>query len=561
MFSRLCISLTLCAGVAAAQATPSPHTTTPTAHTPSKADSAADAANAASPDPAFASINIRPANTDAQNRNYGIQFMASGGLTFSSMPLKSLVTFAYGDGREMQLVDGGPKWADSDQFDIHAQLDKSDMPAWEKLPGPQRMEFLRSRMQTMLQQRFKLKGHTAKISTPANVLVQAKGGSKLKEVPAPTPAELQDDQKRRQANKPSDPPQLGLDVTPVGWVGHAVKIQELMGALGYALSAQDKPLLDQTGLTGYYDLALKIIKQEDGPSPAQQVEEQLGLRFDARNVPIKKFVIDSAEKPTIDAVEESTATPVEALPPPPPHIHFDVVSWKRCGPGAKGSPKVDMPMDSDFVGYHCQPIVHIIYFAYVGPTPFGLSGHPSWVDNDLYDFQAKVTPEDIAAWKNLTINERRVAVRDVLADQLKLQIHVDKTPQPAYALTVAKGGPKLTEYKVGEQWKIPDGRILEGRQHVFIGDISYFQNVSMNTFAAGLAAHLDRPVLDQTGLFDTYDVSLPLAKATNANPFVDLGDEEGSVESGLEKLGLRLVTAKIEADGLVVDHIERPPEN
>jgi uncharacterized protein (TIGR03435 family) len=521
--------------------------------------SAAGAANAASPGAAFASVNIRPANTDAQ-RNYGIQFMASGGLTFSSMPLKSLVMFAYGDGRQMQLVDGGPKWSDSDQFDIHAQLDKSDMPGWEKLPGEQRMEFLRSRMQTMLQQRFKLKGHIATISTPSLVLVQAKGGSKLKEVPAPTPAELQDDQKRRQANKPSDPPQIGLDVTPTGWVGHAVKIQELMGGLGYALSAQDKPLLDQTGLTGYYDLALKIIKQEDGPSPAQQVEEQLGLKLESRNTPIKTFVIDSAEKPAIDAAWDSTATPV-VRPPPPPHIHFDVVLWKRCGPDAKANSKVDMPMDSDFVGYHCQPIQHIIYFAYVGSMPFRLSGHPSWVETDLYEFQAKVAPDDIASWKALTINERRVAVRDVLADQLKLQIHVDKTPQPAYALTVEKGGPKLTEYKFGEQWKIPDGRILEGRQHVFIGDISYFQNISMNSFAAGLAAHLDRPVLDQTGLLSTYDVSLPLAKAAGANPFVDLGDEEGSVESGLEKLGLRLVTAKIEADGLVVDHIERPPEN
>jgi uncharacterized protein (TIGR03435 family) len=286
----------------------------------------------------------------------------------------------------------------------------------------------------------------------------------------------------------------------------------------------------------------------------------LGLKLEARNAPIKTFVIDSAEKPDIDPAD-ATTPPVITSAPPPPHIHFDVVSWKRCGPGSKPNPKIDMPMDSDYVGYHCQTIYHIIYFAYVGPTPFGLSGHPSWVDNDLYDFQAKVAPEDIAAWKKLTINERRVAVRDVLADQLKLQIHVDKTPQPAYGLTVEKGGPKLTEYKVGEQWKIPDGRILEGRQHVFIGDISYFQNSSMNELAAALTAHLDRPVIDQTGLLDTYDISFPLAKPSGQSPFANLGDEEGSVESGLELLGLKLMPAKIEADGLVVDHIERPAEN
>ena len=69
-------------------------------------------------------------------------------------------------------------------------------------------------------------------------------------------------------------------------------------------------MVDQTGLTGYYDLALKIIKQENGPTPAQQVEAQLGLKLESRNVPMKAFVIDSAEKPVADAVEVAAA-PVE----------------------------------------------------------------------------------------------------------------------------------------------------------------------------------------------------------------------------------------------------------
>jgi uncharacterized protein (TIGR03435 family) len=520
-------------------------------------------ANADASGPAFETVTIRPAIVSDGQRSYGIQFTASGGLTFSSMPLNSLVMFAYGDASEMQLVAGGPKWADSDPFDIHVQMDKPDMQDWDKLSGVQRMERLRPRLQTMLEQRFKLKGHTATVSTPAYVLVQAKGGSKLKKIPAPTPAELQEDQQRRRANKASDPPQFGLDVTPTGWTGHAVRMPELLNGLGYALSAQDKPMLDQTGLAGYYDLALKIVKQEGGPSPAQQVEEQLGLRFEARNAPIKTFVIDSAEKPTLDAPDSAAPTLVaEPATPPPPHIHFDVVLWKRCKDDAvKGSTRVDMPMDSDFVAYHCQPIYRVIYFAFTGPGPFRLSGHPSWVGDDLYDFQAKVTPDDIAAWKAMTINDRRIAVRDLLADQLKLQIHVDKTPQPAYALTVAKGGPKLTEYKVGEQWKIPDGRILEGRQQVFLGNVGYLQNATMTNFVADLSARLDRPVVDQTGLAGSYDILLPLTKATGTNPFVNIGDEEGSVESGLEQLGLKLVPAKTEADGFVVDHIERPPEN
>jgi uncharacterized protein (TIGR03435 family) len=279
-------------------------------------------------------------------------------------------------------VEGGPQWAGTDPFDISAQVAKADMSGWDKLSDAERMDRVRPLLQTLLAQRFQLKGHTATISTPVYVLVQAKGGSKLKEVPAPTAAELQADEARQKANKASDPPQLGLDVTPTGWVGHAVKIQELMGGLGYALSAQDKRMLDQTGLTGYYDFTLKVIKQEGGPTPAQQVEQQLGLRLESRTVPMETFVIESAEKPKVDAGEDLALMPaMEAAPPP--HIHFDVVSWKRCDPNAKGNKRVDLPVDSDFVAYHCQPIRQVIYFAFNGPAPFELSGHPSWVDDDL----------------------------------------------------------------------------------------------------------------------------------------------------------------------------------
>jgi uncharacterized protein (TIGR03435 family) len=98
---------------------------------------------------------------------------------------------------------------------------------------------------------------------------------------------------------------------------------------------------------------------------------------------------------------------------------------------------------------------------------------------------------------------------------------------------VAKGGPKLTEYKVGEQWKLSDGRILQGRAQEYFGNVGYLQNSTMNNFAADLSARLDRPVLDQAGLTGSYDISLPLTKATGANPFANIGDEEGSVASGV----------------------------
>jgi uncharacterized protein (TIGR03435 family) len=118
---------------------------------------------------------------------------------------------------------------------------------------------------------------------------------------------------------------------------------------------------------------------------------------------------------------------------PPPQIHFDVVSFKRCAAG--GSSKVDLPTDGDYVASHCQPVSRIISFAYAGATAvnFNLSGYPSWVETDLYDFEAKVADEDIATWQEMGLNARRVAVRGMLAEELKLKTHVDTTPKPGKA--------------------------------------------------------------------------------------------------------------------------------
>ena len=118
---------------------------------------------------------------------------------------------------------------------------------------------------------------------------------------------------------------------------------------------------------------------------------------------------------------------------PPPKIHFDVVSFKRCAGG--GSGEVDLPTDGDYVAYHCQPVFRIIYFAYTGATAinFNLSGYPSWVETDLYDFEAMVAAEDITTWQKMDLNAHRAAVRRLLAEELKLKIHVDTIPKPGEA--------------------------------------------------------------------------------------------------------------------------------
>ena len=67
--------------------------------------------------------------------------------------------------------------------------------------------------------------------------------------------------------------------------------------------------------------------------------------------------------------------------PSPPHIHFDVVSFKPCKEGIALTMKITiMPPDGDSIGYHCQTIGRILSFAYAGKQPFrlrraGVGGH------------------------------------------------------------------------------------------------------------------------------------------------------------------------------------------
>ena len=57
------------------------------------------------------------------------------------------------------------------------------------------------------------------------------------------------------------------------------------------------PGVDKTGLAGVYDFTLSW-NEEDGPSLASALRDQLGLQLRPEKVPVSRFVLDSAQKPT-----------------------------------------------------------------------------------------------------------------------------------------------------------------------------------------------------------------------------------------------------------------------
>ena len=72
--------------------------------------------------------------------------------------------------------------------------------------------------------------------------------------------------------------------------------------------------------------------------------------------------------------------------------------------------------------------------------PRAISGGSSWIDSDRYDIVAK-TPNEIRP----NLDEQMAMLRKLLADRFKLTFHREEREFSVYALTVAKGGPKLKE--------------------------------------------------------------------------------------------------------------------
>jgi bla regulator protein blaR1 len=168
-------------------------------------------------------------------------------------------------------------------------------------------------MQPLIADRFGLKVHTEMRELPVMVLTVAKGGAKLHEA------------------KPGDTYPNGLKgpdgksggammrMGPGELTAQAVSMADLVHSLSRQLGG--RIVLDQTGLTGKYDIALQWMADHDGPPmmgpggppPGQgdmpaanpdapslptALQEQLGLKLESRKTSVAVLVVDHIEPPS-----------------------------------------------------------------------------------------------------------------------------------------------------------------------------------------------------------------------------------------------------------------------
>jgi uncharacterized protein (TIGR03435 family) len=196
-------------------------------------------------------------------------FMRAGNVT-----LKRCISGAYGV-PEAQII-GGPPWIGDLRFDIAA---KTDQPAGDAE--------LMSMLQTLMADRFHLALHHQTETISGYSLIVAKGGIKAV------------------VSDPETEPTTNTSRARIEAKGCPMwrLVSKLAGILGV-------PVVDATADSRSFDFTLKWIPDAvmakaapgsdaaNGPSIFTAVQEQLGLKMEARKVPVDTLVIDHVEPPS-----------------------------------------------------------------------------------------------------------------------------------------------------------------------------------------------------------------------------------------------------------------------
>jgi uncharacterized protein (TIGR03435 family) len=239
---------------------------------------------AADANPSFEVATIKPSKPDDQRTYLTVQGNRMISANFS---LTDYISFAYGV--QKKQVTGLPPWAETAKFDITAQPDIGGIPNDKQLKGM---------LQKLLAERFKLTFHHDKKELSVYILSVSKAGNKM----------------NKEESDPNGLPGLFFR-GKLGDLG--VRNATMADFTGLMQSVVlDRPVLDQTGLTGRWDFTLvwtpddsqfagmgaKIPPPTDSasapPNLYTAIQEQLGLKLDATKAQADVLVVDTVEKPS-----------------------------------------------------------------------------------------------------------------------------------------------------------------------------------------------------------------------------------------------------------------------
>lgn len=224
--------------------------------------------------PSFEVASVKPASPPA--RQSGIRRVTSHGgpgtddpgqITYANAALKQLIIDAYG----VKLYQvSGPDWLETERFDIVAKVP----------PGSSR-EQVKLMLRNLLAERFNLRLHRGQKEVPdASYLLMA--GKVLKIRPSQEEGDVS-------MNMPNGNIRLA----------GRMSMEQLARFLSLHL---DRPVADETGLHGVYDLTLyfagegSALDAEAAPLLLAAVQEQLGLRLERKAGPVDLLTVGHVER-------------------------------------------------------------------------------------------------------------------------------------------------------------------------------------------------------------------------------------------------------------------------
>jgi uncharacterized protein (TIGR03435 family) len=292
---------------------------------------------------------------------------------------------------------------------------------------------------------------------------------------------------------------------------------------------------------------------------------------------------------------------------------FEVATIKPSAPldRAKlltGQAHLGMKVDGARVDIGYFSLSDLIRAAYA-IKPYQLQG-PGWMNDQRWDVQAKL-PEGAAK------EQVPQMLQALLAERFRLEVRRASTEHSVYALVVGKNGAKLKEAEAeppATAADAPAGRgemvLGEGENQVRISPapgggrgatvssakfgqmkilpgeegtlIMQFSRMGMADLADMLSPFVEKPVVNDTGLKERYQVELELkmpdlmkmaaglgmagmmdaahgGRGQGQNPAADASDPSTSIFSAVEKLGLKLDSRKAPLETITVERLEKTP--
>jgi bla regulator protein blaR1 len=249
----------------------------------------------AGPDPGLLSIACQPVE----------RLIQTAYLRFADGKAQAIGTPGRVSQRQVnQPIEGGPAWVRSDRYRIDA-----------KPESPQIQEMMRGpMMQTLLEERFKLKIRREPRDVPVYALVVGKGGPKLQPSHGCVPLDF--------TNGPPPPPGPGEHTCgpfgPDANGGIVTYGQTLAGLCAQFSVALDRDVVDRTGIAGLFDMHLDLTDAElfpfdargatatDGAASAppdsltafMAAVQKLGLKIEPAKAAADFLVIEHIERPS-----------------------------------------------------------------------------------------------------------------------------------------------------------------------------------------------------------------------------------------------------------------------